>query len=350
MPEILHEGDLLLISTAVSAAALADAFLRSDVSHKWMITVAIGAIAILAYSAVMFALTAAARNDIRTKKESASQELTAVLQLRLAHPSKGEISVPVEDVNTKENPGCWTRRRAFAQVRHGSNIQLLPYSLVSILMRINPRRMRGLMLSLLPTIPISHSSSPLSSELALLYSLSRRSQQMNAPSIDPDKITSIAAITTTIAVLPTVWLVLRKLIGSREERERALYQMKIKQELEELAAAKAVRKSDARGPDLEIPDGQHVIQVQAKASQHGKENEAARQIIGTFRLEDDGDVTIELKEPRGVRLQLDRHAVKTVLDNEDLLRSLFENEDLLSFLLQNREILRFHMRQISEAG
>ena len=32
---------------------------------------------------------------------------------------------------TKENPGC---RRAFAQVRHGSNIQLLPYSLVSHLM------------------------------------------------------------------------------------------------------------------------------------------------------------------------------------------------------------------------
>ena len=32
---------------------------------------------------------------------------------------------------TKENPGCWTRRRAFAQVRHGSNIQLLPYALVN---------------------------------------------------------------------------------------------------------------------------------------------------------------------------------------------------------------------------
>ena len=31
----------------------------------------------------------------------------------------------------KEKPGCWTRRRAFAQVRHGSNIQLLPYSLVT---------------------------------------------------------------------------------------------------------------------------------------------------------------------------------------------------------------------------
>jgi hypothetical protein len=33
---------------------------------------------------------------------------------------------------TKENPGCWTRRRAFAQVRHGSNIQLFPYSLVAV--------------------------------------------------------------------------------------------------------------------------------------------------------------------------------------------------------------------------
>jgi hypothetical protein len=32
---------------------------------------------------------------------------------------------------TKEKPGCWTRRRAFEQVRDGSNIQLLPYSLVS---------------------------------------------------------------------------------------------------------------------------------------------------------------------------------------------------------------------------
>jgi hypothetical protein len=32
---------------------------------------------------------------------------------------------------TKEKPGCWTRQRTFEQVRHGSNIQLLPYSLVS---------------------------------------------------------------------------------------------------------------------------------------------------------------------------------------------------------------------------
>jgi hypothetical protein len=34
-------------------------------------------------------------------------------------------------VVTKEKAGCWTRRRAFAQVRRGSNIQLLsvPFSL-----------------------------------------------------------------------------------------------------------------------------------------------------------------------------------------------------------------------------
>jgi hypothetical protein len=32
---------------------------------------------------------------------------------------------------TKEKPGFWTRRRAFEQVRHGSNIQLLSYSLVT---------------------------------------------------------------------------------------------------------------------------------------------------------------------------------------------------------------------------
>jgi hypothetical protein len=31
----------------------------------------------------------------------------------------------------KEKPGCWTRRSAFAQVRRDSNIQLLPYSLVT---------------------------------------------------------------------------------------------------------------------------------------------------------------------------------------------------------------------------
>jgi hypothetical protein len=34
---------------------------------------------------------------------------------------------------TKEKPGFWTRRRAFDQVRHGSNIQLLSYSLVGSL-------------------------------------------------------------------------------------------------------------------------------------------------------------------------------------------------------------------------
>jgi hypothetical protein len=34
---------------------------------------------------------------------------------------------------TKENTERWTRQRAFAQVRHSSNIQLLPYSLVNAL-------------------------------------------------------------------------------------------------------------------------------------------------------------------------------------------------------------------------
>jgi hypothetical protein len=33
---------------------------------------------------------------------------------------------------TKEKPGFWTRRRAFEQVRHGSNIQLLSYPLVTV--------------------------------------------------------------------------------------------------------------------------------------------------------------------------------------------------------------------------
>jgi hypothetical protein len=32
---------------------------------------------------------------------------------------------------TKEKPGFWTRRMAFEQVRHGSNIQLLSFSLVT---------------------------------------------------------------------------------------------------------------------------------------------------------------------------------------------------------------------------
>src|SRR5215218_3298065 len=46
----------------------------------------------------------------------------------LACPGVPAATVPCV---TKENPGCWTHRRAFAQVRHGSNIQLLPYSLVA---------------------------------------------------------------------------------------------------------------------------------------------------------------------------------------------------------------------------
>jgi hypothetical protein len=35
------------------------------------------------------------------------------------------------DQATKEKAGCWTRRGAFAHVRHGPNIQLLPYPLVT---------------------------------------------------------------------------------------------------------------------------------------------------------------------------------------------------------------------------
>jgi hypothetical protein len=33
--------------------------------------------------------------------------------------------------HTKEKPGFWTRWRAFAQVKLGSNIQLLPHPLVT---------------------------------------------------------------------------------------------------------------------------------------------------------------------------------------------------------------------------
>jgi hypothetical protein len=33
---------------------------------------------------------------------------------------------------TKAKAGCWTRWRAFAQVRQGSNIQLLPFPLVAV--------------------------------------------------------------------------------------------------------------------------------------------------------------------------------------------------------------------------
>jgi hypothetical protein len=38
-------------------------------------------------------------------------------------------------VHTKEEPGFWTRRRAFVQVKRGSNIQLLSFSLVTDLTR-----------------------------------------------------------------------------------------------------------------------------------------------------------------------------------------------------------------------
>jgi membrane protein implicated in regulation of membrane protease activity len=41
----------------------------------------------------------------------------------------GPLAPPPEPV-TKVKAGCWTRRRAFAQVRRGLNIQLLPFSLV----------------------------------------------------------------------------------------------------------------------------------------------------------------------------------------------------------------------------
>jgi hypothetical protein len=33
-----------------------------------------------------------------------------------------------ESAYPKEKPGFWTRQRAFEQVRHGSNIQLLSFS------------------------------------------------------------------------------------------------------------------------------------------------------------------------------------------------------------------------------
>src|SRR5215203_2069173 len=45
---------------------------------------------------------------------------------------------------TKEKPGFWTRRRAFEQVRGGSNIQLLSFSLVADVVRYSrPQSLPG---------------------------------------------------------------------------------------------------------------------------------------------------------------------------------------------------------------
>ena len=66
-----------------------------------------------------------------------------VAGLRDAHVrGSGNGSKPVELLErvTKEKAGCWTRRRAFAQVSQGSNIQLLPYPLVSGLRSDSNRR------------------------------------------------------------------------------------------------------------------------------------------------------------------------------------------------------------------
>jgi uncharacterized protein YjbI with pentapeptide repeats len=46
------------------------------------------------------------------------------------HPDQG-WTPPSKEALTKEKPGCWTRRRAFVQVRRGPNIQILPFPLVT---------------------------------------------------------------------------------------------------------------------------------------------------------------------------------------------------------------------------
>jgi len=54
-----------------------------------------------------------------------------------APPKRGPAGTPLVfafgalEPTTKEKAGCWTGRRVFAQVRQGSNIQLLPFSLVT---------------------------------------------------------------------------------------------------------------------------------------------------------------------------------------------------------------------------
>jgi hypothetical protein len=51
----------------------------------------------------------------------------------------GTIRELEQSTTTKEKPGCWTHQRAFAQVRHDSNIQLLSFSLVSSWVWVTPR-------------------------------------------------------------------------------------------------------------------------------------------------------------------------------------------------------------------
>src|SRR6266508_3922402 len=52
------------------------------------------------------------------------------LTITLSSPRTDQESVDQLSGLPKEKAECWTRRRTFAQVRHSSNIQLFPYSLV----------------------------------------------------------------------------------------------------------------------------------------------------------------------------------------------------------------------------
>src|SRR5215218_6259622 len=49
----------------------------------------------------------------------------------LRRPAETQLRTAVDRHLPKAKAGCWTRWRAFAQVRQGSNIQLLPFPLVT---------------------------------------------------------------------------------------------------------------------------------------------------------------------------------------------------------------------------
>jgi hypothetical protein len=144
LPEIINEGDLLLISTAISAAALADALLRADVSHNTMITVAIGAIAVLVYSVAIFASTAAYRHDIETKRESTERELVAILQSRLEKSSNlSHISLSTDEAakyvethrgESSNNEETWANPESVAKYSYYAFVLALLVGLSAVLL------------------------------------------------------------------------------------------------------------------------------------------------------------------------------------------------------------------------
>ena len=175
---------------------------------------------------------------------------------------------------------------------------------------------------------------------------------MHAIGVDADKISAVAAVVTLAAVLPTIVVWIRRLIGSREEQRRFVEELKKRQAI---VAEREHLLIEPDSPGGIAKHGPLERRVRVRVSGHDRADQSPKEVTGIMRVEEDGSLTLEVEQFPGAALQLklSKRLVNAILDKEEPFWRLVENEEALRLLLNNEDFLRLFYktaRGTSEGG